>query len=254
MKKLLRVILLLLILSMYVLPEGINVLRPNSRDEWYTGTTKNISWSWIQDVTGKVKIRLFNQSDVKILDIVNETGNTGFFNTWEIPRSVREGMYKIRVKTVDNRYFGDSALFKIKVRKKAFPLNHNTGKVKLPASVKGPNPEVLLPDFYIKEISYSTRNEVLVVIINKGRTYSGNLMVWYEINGVSDVVVKNVLYKKGKENYFGLGRILVRADCDENQRVEIAAKVDWNRYKGVISESDEDNNYKLQQRFAWLFE
>jgi len=91
--------------------QTITINSPDSGNVWHKGKTYVIKWVRNGSMNSKVKIRLY-QGSKKILSIVNSTPNDGSF-IWKIPESLEDGIYVIRVKTVDNKVFDNSDSFKI---------------------------------------------------------------------------------------------------------------------------------------------
>ncbi len=89
----------------------ITVTLPYSGDTWVKGQRYTIRWTKSGNMNDFVKIRLY-QGNTKILGIVDRTENNGRFK-WMVPINLSAGTYKIRVKTVDNQVYGDSAPFTI---------------------------------------------------------------------------------------------------------------------------------------------
>ena len=92
---------------------SINIINPVGTSKWCKGNSYEIKW-WTTsgDMNPRVKIRLY-QGNTKVLAIVDNTANDGSFH-WTPPTSLSDGIYFIRVKTVDNLVYGDSEPFEIK--------------------------------------------------------------------------------------------------------------------------------------------
>ncbi len=107
-------ILILLIISSFLLSGlTIKVTNPVSATVVLKGDNVNITWQKLAKMNGFVKIRLFNSNGTqKILELTNKTANKGSFK-WTYIGNVKDGDYKIRVRTVDNKDSGDSQTFTI---------------------------------------------------------------------------------------------------------------------------------------------
>ncbi len=90
----------------------IRVNYPKDNDCWEKGKSYHIEWVPYKTMNFYVKIRLY-QGNTKVLSITDSTLNDREF-TWNIPASIPDGTYYIRVKTIDNQKYGDSELFRIK--------------------------------------------------------------------------------------------------------------------------------------------
>ncbi len=89
----------------------ITIKSPKEGNIWYKGTTYTIRWNHRGNMNANVKLRLY-QGNNKILEITNSTDNDGSYK-WTIPSTLPVGVYKIRVKTVDNKVYDDSEDFSI---------------------------------------------------------------------------------------------------------------------------------------------
>ncbi len=115
MKKAFILVLFISIFSI-IHSAGINVISPDGASYWNIGEKKLIQWNSRGDMNKYVKIRLFDKTgNIKLLGISDKTSNDGRFE-WTIPRSIREGEYIIKVKTLDNLVFDNSAIFHIQSR------------------------------------------------------------------------------------------------------------------------------------------
>ncbi len=91
----------------------ITVTKPVLSETVAKGGSYNIQWTKSGPQDASVKIRLYNPAGTtKILDISNSTTNDGSFS-WNVPNSVANGSYTIRVKTIDNLVGDDSSIFSI---------------------------------------------------------------------------------------------------------------------------------------------
>jgi 5-hydroxyisourate hydrolase-like protein (transthyretin family) len=94
--------------------QTITLTNPHSGDTWCKGTAYNITWAKTGSQDANVKIRLYDTTGTtKILDITNSTANDGSFGPWNVPASVANGNYVVRVKTLDNAVWDDSDVFAI---------------------------------------------------------------------------------------------------------------------------------------------
>ncbi len=98
-------------------PKGkIYIISPLDGDYWQKGKKYHIKWRSEGEINSNVKIRLYKGNE-KILKITDNTLNDGDF-LWEIPQSIKEGSYYIRVKTVDNQVYDNSDDFIITDKEK----------------------------------------------------------------------------------------------------------------------------------------
>ncbi len=115
MKKILRLSIAVFFITGLLISQQIkyDVTKPDTSSKWSKGTKRFINWDKKGDPAPKVKIRLYKfPGMVKILDIVDDTGNDGSF-LWEVPFEVSEGSYIVRVKSINNLNWGDSKVFEI---------------------------------------------------------------------------------------------------------------------------------------------
>ncbi len=90
----------------------IIVNKPYWGDKWLFGETHKIKWTTKGTMNPNVKIRLYRNGN-KILSITDSTPNSGEYE-WKIPSNLTQASdYKIRVKTIDNKVFGESGPFTI---------------------------------------------------------------------------------------------------------------------------------------------
>ncbi len=116
MRKILLLILMVSIVSMSVYSQSIKIVSPKGRSVWEHGNSMNIDWIKNGQMKNNIKIRLFFSSNKALaLRITNSAKNNGHFK-WKIPGSVSAGEYFIRVRTTDNKFTGDSGIFKIKAK------------------------------------------------------------------------------------------------------------------------------------------
>jgi len=113
MKKLFLATLVIGLLFGMVYSQSITVTSPHSGESWHKGSSYNITWAKSGSMNANVKIRLYNAGGTtKVLDIANSTSNDGSFS-WNIPGTVANGNYILRIKTLDNAVFDDSDVFVI---------------------------------------------------------------------------------------------------------------------------------------------
>ena len=99
--------------------QAVLVISPSQGEVWGRGTAHTITWNKYGTIDTKVKIRLYNlEGTIKILNITNDTDNSNTTNSYLVPKgffnTVANGLYRIRVKTLDNEVFRDSQWFRIK--------------------------------------------------------------------------------------------------------------------------------------------
>lgn len=149
---------------------SIDVVIPGKNTTWYKTKSYTIQW-WPMGYTDRnVKIRLFNKAGtVKILSIIDSTGNGGKFH-WTIPGTVPTGEYRIRVKTLNNKFYDDSEVFKISdpptgaayLPKKIAP------KLSRPSNIQKKN----IPDFFIDSISISPDTRYGLTVTKRAHFYA----------------------------------------------------------------------------------
>lgn len=117
MKKLLVFSFFVMILIGFIFGDAVyKVTIPDGSKPWYKGNTGpyKILWDKKGDTAPEVKIRLFNSpGNVKVLNIANKTANNGSYK-WNIPKDTDPGKYFIRVKSLNDKKWGDSKAFEIK--------------------------------------------------------------------------------------------------------------------------------------------
>ncbi len=89
----------------------ITITYPHSGDKWVKGMGYKIKWTKSGGMNPNVKIELY-QGSTKVLSITNNTPNNGYYN-WQIPRSLPDGFYTLKIKTVDNLVSADNVSFEI---------------------------------------------------------------------------------------------------------------------------------------------
>ncbi len=92
---------------------SITVTAPKSTDTLYTGKPFNIRWKGIGIMDSNVIIEIYKNTIMKSNFVVKLTSVNNGSKTWNVPSNFNPGKYQIRVKTSDNRYFGDSNVFNI---------------------------------------------------------------------------------------------------------------------------------------------
>ncbi len=98
--------------------QSIKILNPKAGEFCTPGKIYNIKWIVSGKMNSFVKIRLFSvDGSKKLLSITNKTANTGIF-PWNIPGNLDGASGFIRVKTIDDSYFGDSSPFQIGIPEK----------------------------------------------------------------------------------------------------------------------------------------
>ena len=110
-KKIMIFLLILLFTVAMSYAASIIVNSPHSGLTWYKGKTYTITWTKSGSMDSKVKIRLY-QGNTKVFGITDNTDNDGSFE-WTVPTTLKNGAYRIRVKTIDNGVFDDSGNFTI---------------------------------------------------------------------------------------------------------------------------------------------
>ncbi len=95
-----------------ILEPKIRIISPRSKEVWCKGNSYGIKWDKKGEMNSNVKIRLY-QGSTKVFSITNQTQNEGLY-AWRVPKSLKSGSYKIRVKTIDNLVYDDSNVFNIK--------------------------------------------------------------------------------------------------------------------------------------------
>jgi hypothetical protein len=95
----------------------ITVTSPNASSDWAVGSTHTITWTRSGTMPDTVKIRLRRwgapEAEDAVESIATGVANDGTSDPWNIPNSVPEGDYFIRVRTDSPDVIGDSAKFHI---------------------------------------------------------------------------------------------------------------------------------------------
>jgi len=118
MKKVLYIISGFILFASISFASSITVTKPANEAVWAKSEAHVVEWRTDGEMHAKVKIRLYNgNSTIKIKEITNDTPTNdkrfrcpvNFFN--DIP----DGTYTIRIKTLDNNVWDDSAPFFLRV-------------------------------------------------------------------------------------------------------------------------------------------
>ncbi len=144
----------------------INVTKPRRGEVWHNGETHLIKWERQGNMNANVKIRLY-QGDRKILGIIDSMPNNRQY-PWRIPWGLPEGIYRIRVKTVDNKVYDDSDDFKIERKRRSL------GGL----TVKFPNggERLLIGTYYEVLWNPGNINGNVSIELYKGDNYYGSLI------------------------------------------------------------------------------
>lgn len=94
-----------------IIVPAITVTSPTSGAVWVRNTTKTITWTRTGTQDANVRIQLFKDG-VKKLDITPGAPNSGSYD-WAIPATLANGLYTIRVTTLDGKVKGASKSFSI---------------------------------------------------------------------------------------------------------------------------------------------
>ena len=123
MKRILVFSIIVLFLSGFLISQDINydIIKPDSSSNWAKGSDKTITWNNKGDTWPEVKIKLFNfPAMTTALDIDSNIANNGSY-LWEIPNAgLSVGKYVVRVKTTNDKSWGNSAPFDIIIGSLAF--------------------------------------------------------------------------------------------------------------------------------------
>jgi len=93
--------------------QTITVTQPAANDTVNKGITYTITWRHSGTMDANVKIRLFDgRNEAWVKNIVDSTANDGSF-PWEVPDTIADGRYCLRVRTVDDQVLGVSGVFSI---------------------------------------------------------------------------------------------------------------------------------------------
>ena len=113
MKKVSIFIITFCIALFFINAQSITVTSPSAGDAWLPGSTHDITWTKTGDMNGFVKIRLFDLTGRRVLNIVDRTANNRLYRDWTIPAGISPGEYTIRVRTVDSLVDDHSEVFTI---------------------------------------------------------------------------------------------------------------------------------------------
>jgi len=92
---------------------SIEITEPSSGDTWYKGNTYNIQWTKSGTMDTQVEITLYKADLTTLQTIIKGTTENDGLYSWKIPNSIPDGVYVVRVKTIDNTVFDDSGDFYI---------------------------------------------------------------------------------------------------------------------------------------------
>ena len=112
MKKLFLVSIFFIVSAGLVFSQNITVTSHSSGNTWNKGNSYTVTWTKSGAMNANVKLTLRNADGSLNSVITMSTPNDGSFS-WLIPGSVSPGNYEVRVKTVDNAVFDNSAQFSI---------------------------------------------------------------------------------------------------------------------------------------------
>lgn len=160
MKRILVFSIVVLFLSGFLISQDINydIIKPDSSSNWAKGSDKTITWNKKGDTWPEVKIKLFNfPAMTKALDIDSNIANNGSY-LWEIPNAgLSVGKYVVRVKTMNDKSWGNSAPFDIIIGSLAFGVPKDVVEIVKPTPVFKPPKGMFAPK--IRKIS-SIRPEI----------------------------------------------------------------------------------------------
>ena len=143
MKKNLLFLFTILIISGFIIAEGINVTFPRSGNSLYKNSSVNITWTTVTDCTDtNIKINIFRNSISEANFVEQLTCTNNGSKRWTISDRYEVGNYQIRVKTADNVCKGDSGVFRITLpptidwttEEAGSPQNTSTPKLRLPGN------------------------------------------------------------------------------------------------------------------------
>jgi hypothetical protein len=169
----------------------IRILQPSSGLTLHKGSSFNITWTKSGSMNANVKIRLYRGS-TKVLNITDSTPNNGSY-TWRIPESLSNGSYIIRVKTVDNEVFDDSATFEI-------GSGVNLGDYRMMHKIEAPHSIEILSPNRSERIPFTLDRDETIRIRWKSKNLTNNLKIsLYNERGVEHVINDHV--NKEKTSY-----------------------------------------------------
>ncbi len=91
--------------------QTISVTNPHAGTSLFLGRSCTVTWTSTGSMNSRVKLLLFSGNMLKAT-ISESTNNSGSF-IWTVPGTLKTGTYIIRVQTIENQVFGDSAPFSI---------------------------------------------------------------------------------------------------------------------------------------------
>lgn len=104
----------------FILLASIQVTSPSKSQTWHPGNSYSIQWKTWGQMDSHVEIIDYATGfpkppspGARVHVITNSTPNNGLYK-WSIPSLHRTGSYVVRVKTVDNKVWGDSEILMIK--------------------------------------------------------------------------------------------------------------------------------------------
>jgi len=113
MKKTIFFILLSFAVSGLIFSQDIQIKEPAPGKTYHTGKTCPVKWTKPKDLHTSVKLTLRNPNQSLNSVITMSTPNNGYY-LWNIPPSLKPGEYILRVKTIDNKFSGNSGIFSVK--------------------------------------------------------------------------------------------------------------------------------------------
>ena len=126
MKRIIYFSILVLFVSGFLISQDIeyDINKPDSSSNWSKGSEKTIIWNKKGDTWPEVKIKLFNfPAMTKALEIDSNIANNGSY-LWKIPNGgLSAGKYVVRVKTTDDKSWGNSVPFNIIAGSLAFGIS-----------------------------------------------------------------------------------------------------------------------------------
>ncbi len=241
MKKLVFGIPIIILISMLVLPAGINVTSPNASSVWDVGKTYPITWNG-SCAGANVKINIFKNSATQANFVTQLISNSGSTKNWNIPSNFAPGKYVIRVKNAtDNNCFGDSAQFEIKGLAAVMTFETKVVGFKLP---KQQQTIITLqyPNFHIYGMTSIADKTLVILYENLGSNYQGDLELKYQIKGTWTTVSRHVFSTHNTRDMFPTGRILTPADLEaDGKAIIVRAEINPGRETKIV-ESDYTNN------------
>ncbi len=113
MKKLLGIVILASLTVGGLCSQTVTVTKPAGGDAWIKGTPQTITWTKSGSMPNTVRISLRNSAtSAEVLLIQDNVSNSGSY-LWQIPASIADGPYKVRVKVKDAEIMDESDAFNI---------------------------------------------------------------------------------------------------------------------------------------------